>query len=79
MRLRLNTAPYPEFDFSRGTTILFGMCQRGRYKLKRPELEAAEESVAETNEEILDTIEGLAGEYEEDANLGDDCGHLLCW
>ncbi len=29
------------------------------------------ESVAETNEEILDTIEGLAGEYEEDANLGD--------
>ncbi len=40
-------------------------------QLKRPELEAAEESVAETNEEIFDTIDGLAGEYEEDANLGD--------
>ncbi len=71
MRLRLNTAPYPEFDFSRGATIWFGMCQRGRYRLKRPELEAAEDSVAETNEEILNSIEGLAGEYEEDANLGD--------
>ncbi len=47
------------------------MCQRGRYKLKRPKPEAAEESVAETNEEILDTIESLAGEYEEDTNLGD--------
>ncbi len=45
MRLSLNTAPYPEFDFSRGATIWLGMCQRGRYNLKRPELEATEESV----------------------------------